>query len=208
MYANSKLILPVVAALLLGSSSMAYAKDAAATAPAQPPVAEKNDAVKHTGFEDRDANKDGFVDMDEIAKFAATQYDSFDADKDGTVTTAEMDEHHSARRALWEKKHDQAETDRPKITPEMKERVKARADERRKKYHETIDPDHDGKITKDEFVKNAIARHKDMDSDGDGKVSKEEIRQQHEKRKEEFKQRREKINADKAAEEKPDAPAE
>ncbi len=195
---NSKLILPVAAALLL-STSFAHAEPAAPAAapvekaaPAPDAAADKTRVTRRPMLENMDRNQDGFVDLTEVEAFTTEQFDLIDDNKDGVITAEEMDTFHHSRRGMWEKERDTTKTDVPGMTPEAQAHLKAKAEDRRKHHFASVDPDGDGKVTKEEFLNSAIERHKKMDVDGDGKVTKEEIRKLHDERKEKFKERREK----------------
>lgn len=138
----SNLILPLAAVLLFG----------AGTAFAEPGTEKAAEAPPHESTE-----KEGGVSGEESAARAGKKFDEIDADKDGAVSTVEMDKYREAEKA-------KREAARATREPEMK-----------KKYHEKIDPDGDGKITRDEFIKNANERHTGMDGDGNGTVSREEF---------------------------------
>lgn len=202
MSRNTKLILPVAAALLL-STSLAYAetaaspaapaeKAAAAPAPVAEPSAEKPLVTHRPMLENMDRDRDGAVDLTEVETFTTEQFELIDNNKDGVITAEEMDTYHHSRRGMWEKERDTSKPDVPGMTPEAEVRLKAKAQERRKDHFASVDPDGDGKVTKEEFLNSAIERHKRMDLDGDSKVTKEEIRKLHDERKEKFKERREK----------------
>ncbi len=196
----TKLILPVAAALLL-STAFAHAETAApVTAPAEKvapakdaSAAEKPRVTRRPMLENMDRNQDDFVDLSEVEAFTTEQFDLVDDNKDGFITAEEMDTFHHSRRGMWEKERDPSKADAPGMTPEVQARMKAKAEERRKEHFASVDPDGDGKVTKEEFLNSAIERHKKMDLDGDGKVTKEEIRKLHDERKEKFKERREKM---------------
>lgn len=203
MPVNTKLILPVAAALLL-STGLARAETAApapvaapvaapAPADAAPAAAGEPVVTRRPMLENMDRDQDGFVDAREVETFATEQFEQIDNNKDGVITAEEMNIFHHARRGKWEKQRDPSKADVPGVTSAPESRMKAKAEARRKDHFSRVDPDGDGKVTKDEFVSHAIARHKKTDADGDSKVTKDEIRKQHDERKEKLKERREKI---------------
>ena len=100
---------------------------------------------------DIDTDKDGAVSTEESSAHAAKKFDEIDTDKDGFASMEEMSKYRSAERA-------------------------ARAHEAKSKYQKKVDPDGDGKITRDEFMKNAAERHSKNDTNADGKVTKEEVK--------------------------------
>ena len=145
----SNLILPLAAVMLFGVGT-AFAEPGAEGAAEAPPY--------EGHMNDTDADKDGAVSDEESAARAGKKFDEIDTDKDGTVSTDEMDQYREAEKA-------KREAARASREAEMK-----------KKYHEKVDPDGDGKITRDEFIKNAADRHEKMDANSDGKVTKDEIK--------------------------------
>lgn len=113
---------------------------------------------------DIDTDKDGSVSTAESEAHAAKKFEEFDADKDGSVSLDEMEKFHATEKA-------KREAARAEREAEMK-----------KKYQAKVDPDGDGKISKDEFLKNAKERHAKMDANGDGTVTKEEAKERRGKR--------------------------
>ncbi len=195
---RKKLILPAAAALLL-SAGMAHAETAAAPADAPAVAAEKaapegKPVVKRRPMlENMDRDQDGFVDAAEADEFTSDQFDQIDNNKDGFITAEEMDTYHHSRRGIWEKERKGDVEGAPQMPPEVEARLKARAAAHNKERFSSVDPDGDGKVTKEEFLKHAQERHKKMDLDGDGKVSREELKKLHEDRKEKRQDRREKL---------------
>lgn len=187
-----KLILPV-AAVLLFSTGFAYAETAVPAGVESAAAAEKPLVTRRPMLKDMDRNQDGFVDLTEVEAFTTEQFDLIDNNKDGIITAEEMDTYHHSRRGVWEKQRDPSKADVPGMTPEAAAHLKAKAHERRKDHFASVDPDGDGKITKEEFLNSARERHTKMDLDGDSKVTKEEIRMLHEERNEKFKEHREKM---------------
>lgn len=147
MFTN--LILPLAAVLLLGTGTAFAETDdkSGARAGHENPMAEF------------DADKDGAISNEESAAKAAKKFDEIDANKDGSVSLDEMDKYREAEKAKHEAKRAE------------------RAAEMKKKHQEKVDPDGDGKITKEEFMKGAAERHSKMDGNGDGKVTKEEMKE-------------------------------
>lgn len=195
---NSKLIFPVVAALLLSASfasaeTKAPVAGAVKAAPEGDASAEKVHVKRRPMLENMDRNQDGFVDLGEVETFTTEQFDLIDGNEDNVITAEEMDVFHHSRRGMWEKERDPSQADAKVPTSEVEAHLKTKMDERRKEHFASVDPDGDGKVTKEEFLNSAIVRHKKMDLDGDSKVTKEEIRKLHDERKEKFKARREKM---------------
>ncbi len=154
----SNLFLSVAAVLLFGTGAAFAAPESDAAG--DPPV------QRESPMDDLDTDKDGAISSEESAARANKKFDEIDADKDGSVTMEEMDTY----RATEKSKHE--------------ERRAGRAAEMRKKHQEKVDPDGDGKITRDEFVQNAAERHVKNDTDGDGKVTRDEFKERFEGRRE------------------------
>lgn len=204
---SKKLILPVMAALLF-STSLAQAETKTDTAPPSAPAvhAESDSATKTSGkkrgpLANMDSNHDGSVDLGEAEAFADAQFKKMDTDNDGFVTFAEMEALHKARREEWaakraarsEKAGDEAAADksdaadkgdkkRAPLSEEARAHMKAKAAERKEKQQALLDKDGDGKVTRAEFVAQALERHKKLDLDGDTKITKEEIQKSHQQR--------------------------
>lgn len=143
------LVLPLAAALLL-STGVAFAE------PSSAPADDKG-AAHERPMAEMDTDKDGAISADESAAQAAKKFNEIDQDKDGTVSVDELEKYREAERTKRE--------------AEMKKREA----EMKKKYREKVDPDGDGKITKEEFMKSAAERQKKLDTNGDGKITKEEV---------------------------------
>lgn len=151
----SNLLLSAAAVLLVGTGA-AFAETKAPSGDGKAP---------HEKFmSEIDTDKDGSVSAAKSDAQAAKKFEEFDANKDGSVSLDEMDKHHEAEKA-------KREAARAEREAEMK-----------KKYQSKVDPDGDGKITKEEFLKNAKERHAKMDANGDGKVTKDEMKKGHGKR--------------------------
>ncbi len=142
------LVLPLAAVLLLGTG-VAFAEPSSAPA-------DNKGAGHERPLAEMDADKDGAISADESAAQATKKFDEIDKDKDGSVSLDELDKYRDAEKAKREAE------------------MKKREGEMKQKYRAKVDPDGDGKITKDEFLKSAAERQKKMDVDGDGKVTKEE----------------------------------
>lgn len=145
MFTN--MILPLAAVLLLGTgAAFAESGEKPDERPARAPY-----------MDPYDTDKDGQISAEEAAAKAEKKFGEIDADKDGKISLDEMDKYREAEKLEREAKR-----------AEREEAMK-------KKYREKIDPDGDGHVTKEEFLKNASERHTKMDADGDGKVSKGDL---------------------------------
>ena len=110
-------------------------------------------------FSRMDANGDGVVSSEEIARFSEQRFAKADADKDGNVTA---DEFKAAR---------------------MKRREERREQRMERRFSE-LDRNGDKTVTQEEFTASAAARavlhasrrFKRMDADGDGAVSYDEMK--------------------------------
>lgn len=160
----SNLVLPLAAVLLLGSG-LAVSEARAEGKGARPEI---------KALADVDADKDGAISAEESAAMASKKFDEIDKNKDGSVGVDELEKYREAEKAQ-----------------RMEERKKREA-EMKKMYREKVDPDGDGKITREEFMKSAAERQKAEDLNGDGKITKEEIVERYKNRSE---ARKEKVNA-------------
>lgn len=161
-------------AALLMGSGVVFAQESEEKAP--PPEAQARHAEM---MKEIDTDGDGAVSSAESAARAEKMFEEIDTDKDGAVTPEEMQAHHKAD----------------------KERHMM---EKRKRMMEKSDPDGDGKISKDEFLKNAAERNARLDSDGDGKVTKDEAKAARKEKGEKMKALREKRDGE-GRRERPDA---
>jgi Ca2+-binding EF-hand superfamily protein len=100
-------------------------------------------------MEKLDTNKDGAISKEEFEAKRASEFSEADADKDGTVTMAELSAYHEQKR---------------------EERRQAR--ERR--MFERLDENNDGTVSEDEFQK--VGMFDRMDKNDDGKVTPDEMR--------------------------------
>lgn len=165
MFVN--LVLPLAAVLLLGTG-VAFAE------PTSAPADDKESGHERP-LAEMDADKDGAVSAEEAEARATQKFEEIDTDKDGSVSLDEMDKYREAEKAKREAE------------------MKKHEDQMKQKYRAKVDPDGDGKITKEEFVKSAAEHQKKMDVNGDGKVTKEEAMERrnnrHEARKEKVRAR-------------------
>jgi Ca2+-binding EF-hand superfamily protein len=109
-------------------------------------------------FDTLDANKDGVIDRVDRELRGQQRRDAWfakaDADKDGKLTRAEIDQAHAARRA------------------EAGQRMQARMDER----FATADANKDGRLSREEVKEGRLADRFDaLDADKDGFLSKDEL---------------------------------
>ena len=110
-------------------------------------------------FNPMDSNRDGKLSPEEHTSGAKTMFDRMDADKDGTVTSVEMDAAH------------------PKVTPTKATRAEMSSVEKIK----VIDANGDGELTAEEHAAGSRMMFNKMDTDRDGFVSKAELTAGHAK---------------------------
>lgn len=96
-------------------------------------------------FDRLDANKDNQITQDEITPFTEKRFSRFDADGDGTVSTAEVDAH-----------------------------LKKHLERRRARLLERFDKDGNGSITQAEFSMQTAQMFERADEDQDGAISRAE----------------------------------
>jgi Ca2+-binding EF-hand superfamily protein len=131
-------------------------------------------------FEDYDANKDGFLQREELPERFRKNFDDIDANKDGKISKEELAKgwfHLAARRRP---------ADMMRVLVEMSDCDECCADELQAAYDflRKVDKNNDGKIDADELraareqlvVDRVDALIKELDADKDGKISKAEAR--------------------------------
>jgi Ca2+-binding EF-hand superfamily protein len=119
-----------------------------------------------------DSNNDGFITQAEHAAGARQMFEKMDGDRDGRVTSTEMQEAHdmhardtAQHQASHEGRYDKGKTS--KMSP----------DQMMKK----VDSNKDGAISASEHEESSRRMFTEMDTDGDGRLSKDEMKKGHER---------------------------
>jgi Ca2+-binding EF-hand superfamily protein len=155
---NKKLGLGIVMACSLTFSGYALAGDHGG----------KEKAEEH--FQKMDTNADGKVSQEEHTAGAKTMFDTMDADKNGTVTVAEMNAAHDQMK----KQHEMGKGNKMHAAGDKAE---MRAAEKIK----VVDTNGDGALTTEEHAAGAKMMFGKMDTDKDGFLSKDEMAKGHAK---------------------------
>lgn len=173
MTRHTLLAVSLLSALASGAAMAAIQSDAATGAvPAQ---------KTHMGFAQLDKNGDGKIDRGEAAAAPrlAERFDRLDADKDGSVTAAEMKAAHGdrreGRRGGWMK----ADTDKDGRISQ----AEAAADPKLSGRFAQMDSNHDGYLDRTDFAARMQQRRDECfgkaDTDKDGKLSRAEFMATH-----------------------------
>ena len=111
-----------------------------------------------------DADKKGFITIDDAERFASGQFDRLDANRDGIV---DRDEFIAAAKLSLDR-----------VKPERKPAAQ-RALDRRETLFRTLDQHGDGKITKEEFLAATRAHFAEIDTGKTGRITAADLRTAH-----------------------------
>ena len=109
-----------------------------------------------------DKNADGILTMEEQVGQAGEYFDKLDINKDANLTLEELQVR--ANEVL----------DGHKKPNEAPDQHKKAVDHRAERHFAAIDTNHDGQVTRDEYLNRAIIRHKMADADSNGEVTRTE----------------------------------
>lgn len=129
------------------------------------------------GFDKLDANKDGSITRAEIDAQAAERFARIDADRDGFVTQAEMKTHHDAMRAQMAAKMKERADKGGERAERRMERMEKRGERMAKRgdHFAKRDANGDGRISLAEFQAGGGKMIERFDADKNGVVTKEEM---------------------------------
>lgn len=116
-----------------------------------------------------DADKNGSITRAEIAQSTAAQFKAIDANGDQRVTKEEMQAHHEKMKAQWAEKRKAAGK------PERADR--GGRDGKRGDHFARLDTNSDGALTQAEFAARANKRLERLDANKDGVITQDEIAQ-------------------------------
>lgn len=111
-----------------------------------------------------DTDRKGFVTLQDAERFAAAQFDRFDANRDGIVDHDEFLA--SAKRSL------------DRASPARKAQVQRSLD-RRETLFKTLDQHGDGKLTKDEYLAGTRQHFAEIDVKKSGTITTDDLRAAH-----------------------------
>lgn len=149
---------------------------------AVPAIAAQDGKKRHGGpriermMERFDANKDGTVELEEIAARRAEMFESADADNSGTLNAEELSMMSEIHKAERQKARAEKRADREKERKEMRAERKGKKGEDRRSDRrggpglERLDTDKNGEVSVEEFAAMEAKMFERFDRNGDKKI--------------------------------------